>query len=44
MSRDEFDIFITNELNGIKTPENLKHKVHNDIVYTLKTKKRNTYC
>lgn len=43
MNRDEFDTFITNELKGIKTPDKLKHKLHNEIVYTIKAKKRNTF-
>lgn len=38
MNKEDFDIFITNELKEIKASENLKHKVHNEIVYTLKTK------
>lgn len=42
MNREEFDRFITNELKEVKAPENLKHKVHNEIVYTLKSKKRDT--
>lgn len=42
MNREDFDIFIAKELKEIKASENLKHKVHNDIVYTLKNKKRNT--
>lgn len=40
MNRENFDIFITNELKEIKASENLKHKVHNEIVYTLKSRKR----
>jgi len=43
MNRQEFDIFITNELKEIKTPDNLKHKLHNEIVYKLKAKKRKTF-
>ena len=42
MNREDFDIFITNELKEIKASENLKHRVHNEIVYTLKSKKRST--
>ena len=40
MNTEEFDIFLTNELKEIKAPEKLKYNVHNQIVYTLKSKKR----
>ena len=42
MNKEQFDIFITDQLKEIKAPENLKNKVHSQITYTLRSKKRDT--